>query len=49
MSMTYSLFELIKEKFDELIEEQNNEAIEVTDDVKDLSINEPLVSTFNDF
>lgn len=42
MSMTYSLFELIKEKFDELIEEQNNEAIEVTDDVKDLSINEPL-------
>lgn len=42
MSMTYSLFEFIKEKFDELIELQPEEEVEVSE-VRNLSIGDPQV------
>ncbi|KAF2898302.1 hypothetical protein ILUMI_07873 [Ignelater luminosus] len=44
MSMTYSLFEFVKEKFDELIKEQPEEENEISDDViKDLNISQPII------
>ncbi|KAK4875395.1 hypothetical protein RN001_011817 [Aquatica leii] len=38
MSMTYSLFEYIKEKFDEFIEDQFIDEVELNNDVKELTI-----------
>lgn len=45
MSMTYSLFEFVKERFDELIKEQPVEENEIDDVIKNLTISQPIVST----
>ncbi|XP_018324434.1 RWD domain-containing protein 4 [Agrilus planipennis] len=43
MSMTYSLFELVKERFDDLIKEQpDEEPTTVEDNIHKLSLSEPL-------
>jgi len=42
MSMTYSLFEFVKEKFDEFIQQQPEDEIEINEDVKELTISEPI-------
>lgn len=42
MSMTYSLFEFVKEKFDELIQDQPEKAVIDTDEIEKLTITQDV-------
>lgn len=42
MSMTYSLFEFVKEKFDELIQEQPEEAVIDSNEIEKLTITQDV-------
>lgn len=44
MSMTYSLFEFVKEKFEELILEQPDQTVIESTDIDKLTISDPQVS-----
>lgn len=45
MSMTYSLFEFVKERFEELIQEQPEQTVIESNDIDKLKISDTQVST----